>query len=80
MELCTGRLPHAGGTQTRAIVLLSLLALLAGAASAHHGWGSYDATRSVTVNGPIVTSKFENPQPYRYSEDRRGRHDHRARQ
>jgi len=35
--------------------------LLAGAALAHHRWGSYDATRSVTVAGPIITSKFENP-------------------
>jgi hypothetical protein len=28
---------------------------------AHHGWGSYDATRPVTVAGPILTSSFENP-------------------
>jgi hypothetical protein len=37
------------------------LALLTGAAFAHHGWGSYDAAKPVTVSGPIVTSKFENP-------------------
>jgi hypothetical protein len=37
------------------------LALLTGAAFAHHGWGSYDAAKPVTVTGPIVTSKFENP-------------------
>ena len=35
--------------------------LLAGAAVAHHGWGSYDAAHPVTVAGPIETSKFENP-------------------
>ena len=28
---------------------------------AHHGWGSYDAVKPITVVGPIVTSKFENP-------------------
>jgi hypothetical protein len=37
------------------------LALLTGAAFAHHGWGSYDPAKPVTVTGPIVTSKFENP-------------------
>jgi hypothetical protein len=37
------------------------LVLVAGAAFAHHGWGSYDAAHPVTVVGPIVTSKFENP-------------------
>jgi hypothetical protein len=36
-------------------------ALLTSAALAHHGWGSYDASKPVTVTGPIVTSKFENP-------------------
>ena len=35
--------------------------LLAGAASAHHGWGSYAADKPVTVAGPILTSKYENP-------------------
>ena len=36
-------------------------ALAAGPAAAHHGWGSYDAAKPVTVTGPIVTSKYENP-------------------
>jgi hypothetical protein len=45
----------------RAIILVPLFMLLTGAAVAHHGWGSYDATRPVTVAGPIITSKFENP-------------------
>jgi hypothetical protein len=35
----------------RAIILVPLFVLLAGAAAAHHGWGSYDATRPVTVPG-----------------------------
>jgi hypothetical protein len=30
-------------------------------AAAHHGWGSYDAGKPVTVAGKILTSKFENP-------------------
>ena len=28
---------------------------------AHHGWGSYDAAKPITVHGPIETSRFENP-------------------
>jgi Family of unknown function (DUF6152) len=46
---------------TRALTLFAASALLAGTAFAHHGWGSYDASKPVTVAGPIVTSKFENP-------------------
>ena len=45
----------------RALILVPLFVLLTGAAVAHHGWGSYDATQPVTVAGPIITSKFENP-------------------
>ena len=43
------------------LVLPAALALMAGPALAHHGWGSYDAAHPVTVTGPILTSKFENP-------------------
>lgn len=46
---------------TRAVFFFAMFALLTGAALAHHGWGSYDANTPVTVAGPIVTSKFENP-------------------
>jgi hypothetical protein len=45
----------------RALTVFAALALLGGAALAHHGWGSYDAAKPITVAGPIVTSKFENP-------------------
>src|SRR5947207_12312215 len=45
----------------RAVLLFAAFAVSTGAAFAHHGWGSYDATKPVTVTGPIVTSKFENP-------------------
>jgi hypothetical protein len=40
---------------------LLLSAALIGAAAAHHGWGSYDAANPITVAGPILTSKYENP-------------------
>jgi hypothetical protein len=40
------------------------VALVAGSTAAvlaHHGWGSYDAAKPITVVGPIETSKYENP-------------------
>ena len=37
----------------RAIAVIAGVALAAGAAVAHHGWGSYDAAKPVTVAGPI---------------------------
>ena len=43
------------------LVICSVLALVAGPAIAHHGWGSYDAANPVTVTGPVLTSKYENP-------------------
>jgi Family of unknown function (DUF6152) len=46
---------------TRSVFFFAAFALLTSAALAHHGWGSYDASKPVTVTGPIVTSKFENP-------------------
>jgi hypothetical protein len=46
---------------TRHFALLVAALLVAGPAIAHHGWGSYDAAHPVTVEGPILTSKFENP-------------------
>jgi hypothetical protein len=44
--------------------LLSVLAVVSigiGPVAAHHGWGSYDASRTITVAGKVATSKFENP-------------------
>jgi hypothetical protein len=55
------------GAQTGAKPMKASFLLLAGAlaiagpAAAHHGWGSYDASKPVTVTGPIMTSKYENP-------------------
>src|SRR5690606_33402054 len=40
-----------------AALLLSLLV----PAAAHHGWGSYDASKLVTVEGRILTSQYANP-------------------
>ena len=48
-------------TTCAALVLVTGGAFLAGGALAHHGWGSYDAAKPVTVAGPILTSKYENP-------------------
>ena len=44
--------------------LMLCLLLTGGSAAgvlAHHGWGSYDASKPITVTGPIETSKYENP-------------------
>jgi hypothetical protein len=45
----------------RTVALSCAFAVLTGAALAHHGWGSYDAAKPITVAGPILTSKYENP-------------------
>lgn len=45
----------------RMMMGLGALVVTAGGAVAHHGWGSYDAAKPVTVSGPILTSKYENP-------------------
>jgi hypothetical protein len=45
----------------RIIIIVAALAALAGPAIAHHGWGSYDANKPITVAGPIEASKYENP-------------------
>src|SRR5262245_35216803 len=45
----------------KTFALFAAFALLGGSAAAHHGWGSYDASKPITVAGPILTSKYENP-------------------
>ncbi len=43
---------------------LALAALLLSAPAvvlAHHGWGSFDASKHITVEGPIQTSSYANP-------------------
>src|SRR5512139_4313825 len=46
---------------TRAVIQVFALVLLTSAAVAHHGLGSYDANKPLTISGPILSSKFENP-------------------
>ena len=36
----------------RPVLFVSVFALLTSAAVAHHGWGSYDANKPITVAGP----------------------------
>ena len=40
---------------------LLLVATSTASVFAHHGWGTYDASKPITVTGPIETSKYENP-------------------
>jgi hypothetical protein len=53
--------PSLEACMLRTVTLSCAFAVLTGAALAHHGWGSYDAAKPVTVEGPILTSKYENP-------------------
>ena len=45
----------------RTLALTLLLSVVPVAVLAHHGWGSYDAAKPITVVGPIMTLKYENP-------------------
>src|SRR5688572_390854 len=45
----------------RTLGVLSLLLAAPAAVLAHHGWGSYDASKTVIVQGPIETSNYSNP-------------------
>jgi hypothetical protein len=46
----------------RRTLAIALFVLAAPAAVlAHHGWGSYDASKLVTVEGPIEASTYANP-------------------
>jgi hypothetical protein len=46
----------------KAFAFFSAMTLvLSGAALAHHGWGSYNAKSPVSVTGPILTSRYQNP-------------------
>ncbi|MCL6608515.1 MAG: hypothetical protein K6T74_10515 [Geminicoccaceae bacterium] len=46
----------------RRLLLLALgAAALPGTARAHHGWGSYDSDRPLTLTGTVERVSFENP-------------------
>ena len=38
-----------------------VMLLAAGAVSAHHGWGSYDTERPLTISGLLTKVSFEQP-------------------
>jgi Family of unknown function (DUF6152) len=45
----------------RAAACILLTVVSVGAASAHHGWGSYDATKVFTINAPVETLTWADP-------------------
>ena len=45
----------------RTLLLATLPLALAFPAAAHHGWGSYDSSKTVTVEATILDVKYENP-------------------
>jgi hypothetical protein len=45
----------------RLILGISAAFVLAGAAAAHHGWGSYDDKKLIKVEGPVLALKYQNP-------------------
>ena len=45
----------------RTLLVAGLLLTIPAAVYAHHGWGSYDSSKLIVVEGPILTSKYSNP-------------------
>ena len=45
----------------RPIALILAIVYMTGAASAHHGWGSYDASRVFTISAPVETLSWADP-------------------
>jgi len=43
------------------LVLATLLLAAPAAVLAHHGWGSFDASKRISVEGPIQSSDYANP-------------------
>lgn len=48
-------------SRTRTITLLSAALLVSLPALAHHGWGSYDAEKALTVTAPLAEVQYRNP-------------------
>jgi hypothetical protein len=46
---------------TVALTAAAAITLSAGAADAHHGWGSYDASQVLTLTGKIQEMTYANP-------------------
>jgi|APTNR8051073442_1049403.scaffolds.fasta_scaffold09305_3 hypothetical protein len=55
------RILTTSGRRTTGAVALTLGLLAAGAAAAHHGWGSYDADNPLTLTGLLTEVAFEQP-------------------
>jgi hypothetical protein len=45
----------------RLIIVFAAAALATGGALAHHGWGSYDPSKIVVLEGPVLASKYQFP-------------------
>jgi hypothetical protein len=45
----------------RLLTIAAILALATAPAAAHHGWGSYDSTKTVTIQATVLDVKYENP-------------------
>ena len=45
----------------RALVVVVAMIVTAGTASAHHGWGSYDASKPFTISAPVETLTWADP-------------------
>lgn len=45
----------------RTLGCVAVLIVAPAAVLAHHGWGSYDASKTVVVEGPIQASNYANP-------------------
>ena len=43
------------------LAVLTALVLAPASAAAHHGWGSYDASKTLTLDGKIIESTYQNP-------------------
>ena len=43
------------------LAIAALLIAAPAAVLAHHGWGGFDASKRIIVEGPIQTSEFTNP-------------------
>ncbi len=45
----------------RVAICVVLTVVSVGAASAHHGWGSYDATKAFKISAPVETLAWADP-------------------
>lgn len=41
--------------------LAAAAAIVATPALAHHGWSSYDSSKTIVIEGPVVESSYSNP-------------------